>query len=50
MGKEEWMALIPFDLMGEPPERILRATENFTRPLSSLAVSHVLLDPPVSCC
>ena len=39
---------IPLDLVGEPLERILRAIENFTKPLSSLPASDVLLAPPVS--
>ncbi|KAG2676728.1 hypothetical protein I3843_12G067700 [Carya illinoinensis] len=39
---------IPLDLVGEPLERILRATENFTKPLSSLPASDLLLAPPVS--
>lgn len=39
---------IPLDLIGEPVERILRATENFTKPLSSLPASDLLLAPPVS--
>lgn len=39
---------IPLDLVGEPVERILRATESFTRPLSSLPASDLLLVPPVS--
>ncbi|XP_057976889.1 uncharacterized protein At1g32220, chloroplastic [Malania oleifera] len=39
---------IPLDLIGEPLERILRATESFTKPLSSLPASDVLLAPPVS--
>ena len=39
---------IPLDLIGEPVERILRATESFTRPLSSLPASDLLLVPPVS--
>ncbi|KAK4796897.1 hypothetical protein SAY86_029223 [Trapa natans] len=39
---------IPLDLFGEPVERILRATENFTKPLSSLPGSDLLLAPPVS--
>ena len=39
---------IPLDLVGEPVERILRATESFTRPLSSLPASDLLLAPPVS--
>ncbi|KAF3953481.1 hypothetical protein CMV_021080 [Castanea mollissima] len=39
---------IPLDLIGEPVERILRATESFTRPLSSLPASDLLLAPPVS--
>ncbi|KAF3792955.1 MIOREX complex component 2 [Nymphaea thermarum] len=39
---------IPLDLIGEPPEKILSATENFTRPLNSLPASDLLLAPPVS--
>lgn len=39
---------IPLDLIGEPVERILRATESFTKPLGSLPASDVLLAPPVS--
>lgn len=39
---------IPLDLIGEPVEKILRATENFTKPLSSLPASDLLLAPPVS--
>lgn len=39
---------IPLDLIGQPLERILRATENFTKPLSSLPASDLLLAPPVS--
>lgn len=39
---------IPLDLIGEPVERILRATESFTRPLTSLPASDLLLAPPVS--
>nr|DAD17876.1 TPA_asm: hypothetical protein HUJ06_019339 [Nelumbo nucifera] len=39
---------IPLDLIGEPVERILRATENFTKPLNSLPASDIFLAPPVS--
>ncbi|GAU42009.1 hypothetical protein TSUD_236760 [Trifolium subterraneum] len=39
---------IPLDLVGEPAERILKAAENFTKPLSSLPASDLLLAPPVS--
>lgn len=39
---------IPLDLIGEPLEKFLRATENFTRPLNSLPASDLLLAPPVS--
>lgn len=39
---------IPLDLIGEPLERFLNATENFTKPLSSLPCSDLLLAPPVS--
>ncbi|KAK4261485.1 hypothetical protein QN277_004474 [Acacia crassicarpa] len=39
---------IPLDLVGEPAERILRALENFTKPLNSLPASDLLLAPPVS--
>ncbi|XP_057467495.1 uncharacterized protein At1g32220, chloroplastic [Actinidia eriantha] len=39
---------IPLDLVGEPLERFLRATENFTKPLISLPGSDLFLAPPVS--
>ncbi|KAH7668717.1 putative oxidoreductase protein [Dioscorea alata] len=39
---------IPLDLIGEPLERFLAAVENFTKPLSSLPASDLLLAPPVS--
>lgn len=39
---------IPLDLVGQPLERILSATQNFTKPLSSLPASDILLAPPVS--
>ncbi|KAG5007819.1 hypothetical protein JHK85_026361 [Glycine max] len=39
---------LPLDLVGEPAEKILRAIENFTKPLSSLPASDLLLAPPVS--
>lgn len=39
---------IPLDLIGEPLERFLSAVENFTKPLSSLPASDLLLAPPVS--
>ncbi|GLT80602.1 hypothetical protein SLA2020_520330 [Shorea laevis] len=39
---------IPLDLIGAPLERILQAVENFTKPLSSLPASDLLLVPPVS--
>lgn len=39
---------IPLDLIGEPIEKLLRATENFTKPLSSLPASDIVLAPPVS--
>ncbi|OMO93377.1 hypothetical protein COLO4_16942 [Corchorus olitorius] len=39
---------IPLDLIGEPVEKILSATENFIKPLSSLPASDLLLAPPVS--
>ncbi|XP_028754712.1 uncharacterized protein At1g32220, chloroplastic [Neltuma alba] len=39
---------IPLDLVGEPAERILKAIENFTKPLNSLPASDLLLAPPVS--
>lgn len=39
---------VPLDWVGEPAERILRAIENFTKPLSSLPASDLLLAPPVS--
>lgn len=39
---------IPLDLVGEPIEKILSATENFIKPLRSLPASDVVLAPPVS--
>ena len=39
---------IPLDLIGEPLEKFLRAAENFTKPLSSLPASDLLLASPVS--
>ncbi|XP_042511745.1 uncharacterized protein At1g32220, chloroplastic-like [Macadamia integrifolia] len=39
---------IPLALIGEPLERFLRATEKFTKPLSSLPASDLLLAPPIS--
>ncbi|RYQ81482.1 hypothetical protein Ahy_Scaffold1g107400 isoform A [Arachis hypogaea] len=39
---------IPLDLVGVPAERILKATENFIKPLSSLPASDLFLTPPVS--
>ncbi|XP_038687241.1 uncharacterized protein At1g32220, chloroplastic [Tripterygium wilfordii] len=39
---------IPLDVIGEPLERFLRAVENFTKPLSSLPASDLILAPPVS--
>ncbi|GAB2219294.1 hypothetical protein Drorol1_Dr00006929 [Drosera rotundifolia] len=39
---------IALDLIGEPLERFLRAIENFTRPLSSLPASDLLLAPTIS--
>ncbi|WCJ29107.1 NAD(P)-binding Rossmann-fold superfamily protein [Euphorbia peplus] len=39
---------IPLDLIGEPIDRFLSATQNITRPLSSLPASDLLLAPPVS--
>lgn len=39
---------IPLDLFGKPWEKLLYATENFTKPLSSLPASDILLAPPIS--
>lgn len=39
---------IPLDLVGQPLERILSATEAFTKPLSSVPGSDLLLAPPVN--
>uniref|UniRef100_A0A803LTU8 NAD(P)-binding domain-containing protein n=1 Tax=Chenopodium quinoa TaxID=63459 RepID=A0A803LTU8_CHEQI len=39
---------IPLDLIGEPWEKILNATENFVRPLNFLPASDLLLAPPVN--
>ncbi|XP_026663998.1 uncharacterized protein At1g32220, chloroplastic isoform X2 [Phoenix dactylifera] len=38
---------IPLDVIGEPLERLLLATENFTKPLSSLPASDLLLARPI---
>lgn len=39
---------IPLNLLGEPLEKVLLATENISRPLRSLPASDLLLAPPVS--
>ncbi|KAL8141742.1 hypothetical protein V2J09_014774, partial [Rumex salicifolius] len=39
---------IPLDLIGEPLERFLRATENLTKPMSSVPASDLILAPPLS--
>ncbi|PHU28781.1 hypothetical protein BC332_00874 [Capsicum chinense] len=39
---------IPLDLIGEPVEKLLRATESFIKPLNSLPASDLVLAPPVS--
>ncbi|KAF6148554.1 hypothetical protein GIB67_042513 [Kingdonia uniflora] len=39
---------IPLDIIGGPLERFLNAAQNFTRPLSSLPGSDLLLAPPIS--
>lgn len=39
---------IPLDIIGEPLEKVLAATENYTRPLNALPASDLLLAPPVS--
>lgn len=39
---------IPLDLVGEPWEKILSATENLVRPLNSLPASDLVLAPPVN--
>ncbi|KAK9144268.1 hypothetical protein Sjap_004171 [Stephania japonica] len=39
---------IPLDTVGEPLEKFLKATENFTKPLNSLPASDLLLAPPVN--
>lgn len=39
---------IPLDLVGEPWEKILSATESFTKPLNSLPASDLVLVPPIS--
>ncbi|KAM0935682.1 putative NAD(P)-binding domain, NAD(P)-binding domain superfamily [Dioscorea sansibarensis] len=38
---------IPLELIGEPLERFLAVVENFTKPLSSLPASDLLLAPPI---
>lgn len=39
---------IPLDLVGEPVEKLLNATASFTKPLSSLPASDLLLAAPIS--
>lgn len=39
---------IPLELIGEPLEKVLKATQSFTRPLKSLPASDLLFAPPVS--
>ncbi|PUZ46986.1 hypothetical protein GQ55_7G126900 [Panicum hallii var. hallii] len=39
---------IPLDAVGEPLEKLLSSVENFTKPLSSLPASDLVLAPPVS--
>ncbi|KAG9452477.1 hypothetical protein H6P81_005381 [Aristolochia fimbriata] len=39
---------VPLDLVGEPLDKFLQATENLVRPLKSLPASDLLLAPPVS--
>jgi hypothetical protein len=39
---------IPLDLVGQPLEKLLSSVENFTRPLSALPGSDLVLAPPVS--
>ncbi|XP_052150794.1 uncharacterized protein At1g32220, chloroplastic [Oryza glaberrima] len=39
---------IPLDVVGQPLEKLLSSVENFTKPLSSLPASDLLLAPPVS--
>lgn len=39
---------VPLDAVGEPLEKLLSSVENFTKPLSSLPASDLILAPPVS--
>lgn len=39
---------IPLDFVGQPLEKILAATETFTRPFAKLPASDLLFAPPVS--
>ena len=39
---------IPLDAVGQPLEKLLSSVENFTKPLSSLPASDLVLAPPVS--
>nr|CAB3486948.1 unnamed protein product [Digitaria exilis] len=39
---------IPLDTIGQPLEKLLSSVENFTKPLSSLPASDLILAPPVS--
>lgn len=39
---------VPLDVVGQPLEKFLSSVENFTKPLSSLPASDLILAPPVS--
>jgi hypothetical protein len=39
---------IPLDIVGQPLEKLLSSVENFTKPLSALPASDLILAPPVS--
>ncbi|ONM62590.1 NAD(P)-binding Rossmann-fold superfamily protein [Zea mays] len=39
---------VPLDAVGQPLEKLLSSVENFTKPLSSLPASDLILAPPVS--
>ncbi|KAJ1270825.1 hypothetical protein BS78_06G080600 [Paspalum vaginatum] len=39
---------VPLDVVGQPVEKLLSSVENFTKPLSSLPASDLILAPPVS--
>lgn len=39
---------VPLDIVGQPLEKLISSVENFTKPLSSLPASDLILAPPVN--